>query len=59
MKYFLQLEGNEKLFVKIIIIAQIIITILLITLLMIERPIDLYLEPNNFNALCQNVLLET
>ena len=42
MKYFIQFEGKEKLLVKCIFIAQIIITILLIKIAF--RPIELYID---------------
>lgn len=42
MKYFIQFEGKEKLLIKCIFIAQVIITILLIK--MVFRPIELYIN---------------
>ena len=42
MKYFIQFEGKEKLLVKCIFIAQIIIIILLIKIAF--RPIELYID---------------
>jgi len=41
MKYFIQFEGKEKLLIKCIFIAQLIIILLLCKI--VFRPIDLYI----------------
>ncbi len=42
MKYFVQFEGKEKLLIKCIFVAQIIIILLLCKI--VFRPIDLYID---------------
>lgn len=42
MKYFIQFEGKEKLLVKCIFVAQLIIILLLCKIAF--RPIDLYID---------------
>ncbi len=42
MKYFVQFEGKEKLWVKFIIIVQIVITLLLVKIAF--RPVELYID---------------
>lgn len=49
MKYFIQFEGKEKLLIKCIFIAQVIIILLLCKL--VFRPIDLYISDEQLKEL--------
>lgn len=51
MKYFIQFEGKEKVWVKLIIILQIAITILLIALLLREP--YLYITDKQVNRIIE------
>lgn len=55
MKYFLQFEGNEKLFTKIILIFQIITMIILIIFIFTDRPVDVYFTNEELKALCEKL----
>jgi hypothetical protein len=55
MKYFIQFEGNEKLFVKLILLFLIAVIILLIGIIIqnIGKPTQLYLDDYQIETLCQ------